>query len=112
MMRSLLSGGWVPRAKEPQRHRRVSGGCHVRRAHHANKPGLSLDPAEPGAHGLVGLKALAPLQADDPTMTVFADPAMLRRLIVNLVANSIRVTADGAPVLIRLQPIRDGEAIR
>jgi hypothetical protein len=50
--------------------------------------------------------------ADDATATVFADPSMLRRLVVNLVTNSIRVTAEGGCVLIRLQTARDGDAIR
>ena len=49
---------------------------------------------------------------DDPTLTVFADASILRRLIVNLVSNAIRVTAEGAAVLIRLQRVRGGEAIR
>ncbi len=48
--------------------------------------------------------------ADDPTATVFADPSMLRRLVVNLVTNSIRVTAEGGSVLIRLQAVRDGDS--
>ena len=50
--------------------------------------------------------------ADDPSANVFADPAMLRRLIVNLVTNAIRVTRQGGSILIRLQPVRSGEAIR
>lgn len=33
---------------------------------------------------------------------VYGDPALLRRLIVNLANNAIRVTRDGQPVLIRL----------
>jgi hypothetical protein len=37
---------------------------------------------------------------------------MLRRLVVNLVTNSIRETAEGGCVLIRLQNARDGESIR
>ena len=49
--------------------------------------------------------------ADNPNLSVFVDPSMLRRLIVNLVANSIRATADGECVLVRLQPIRGGDAI-
>ena len=36
---------------------------------------------------------------------------MLRRLIVNLATNSIRVSAEGAPVLIRLQVAKGGESI-
>ena len=50
--------------------------------------------------------------ADDLTAKVFADAMMLRRLVVNLVTNSIRETAEGGNVLIRLQMPRDGEAIR
>ncbi|MCG8651128.1 MAG: HAMP domain-containing histidine kinase [Pirellulales bacterium] len=50
--------------------------------------------------------------ADDPNQVVFADPSSLRRLIVNLVANAIRVTSDGECVLIDLQAVRGGEAIR
>ena len=49
--------------------------------------------------------------ADDTNLSVFADAAMLRRLIVNLATNSIRVSADGAPVLIRLQNSKSGDAI-
>lgn len=49
---------------------------------------------------------------DDLTATVFADPAMLRRLLVNLVTNSIRVTAEEGSVMIRLQSACDGDAIR
>ncbi|MFK8111459.1 MAG: sensor histidine kinase [Rubripirellula sp.] len=41
--------------------------------------------------------------ADDSSETVFADPAMLRRLIVNLVTNAVRVTAEGGTILIRIQ---------
>jgi len=40
---------------------------------------------------------------DDPTVSVFADPAMLRRLIVNLVTNAVRVTRQGGQVMIRLK---------
>lgn len=40
--------------------------------------------------------------ADDPSRLVFADVSMLRRLIVNLVTNSVRVTAEGGNILIRL----------
>lgn len=49
--------------------------------------------------------------ADDPSMTVFADPIMLRRLIVNLATNAIRASAEGSFVLIRLAPLRHGETI-
>jgi anti-sigma regulatory factor (Ser/Thr protein kinase) len=49
--------------------------------------------------------------ADDPRAKVFADTAMLRRLIVNLVTNAIRVTAEGGVILIRLERVRGNEAI-
>ncbi len=49
--------------------------------------------------------------ADDPQMTVFADPLSLRRMIVNLVTNAIRVTGEGECVLIALRAVRGGEAI-
>jgi hypothetical protein len=49
--------------------------------------------------------------ADDPRAKVFADTAMLRRLIVNLVTNAICVTPKGGCVLIRLEPARGNEAI-
>lgn len=39
----------------------------------------------------------------DDSVSVFADPAMLRRLIVNLVTNAIRVTRQGGQVMIRLK---------
>lgn len=44
--------------------------------------------------------------ANDPNAQVFADPTMIRRLIVNLVANAIRVTADGESVMVRVSPNR------
>ena len=50
--------------------------------------------------------------ADDPSLNVYADPAMLRRLVVNLATNAIRASAEGGFVLIRLARIRHGEAIR
>ena len=43
---------------------------------------------------------------------VFADPSMIRRLVVNLVANAIRETAEGGSVLVRVQSIRGGEALQ
>jgi len=49
--------------------------------------------------------------ADDSKQLVFADPLMLRRLLVNLATNSIRVSAEGKPVLIRLQPSKYGESL-
>lgn len=36
---------------------------------------------------------------------VYADATLLRRLIVNLANNAIRVTRDGQPVLVRAQPV-------
>lgn len=42
---------------------------------------------------------------EDPKLRVFADPAMLRRLIVNLVTNALRVTPQSGQILIRLQEI-------
>ena len=50
--------------------------------------------------------------ADDPSAKVFADPSMLRRLVVNLVTNAIRATAEGGSVLIRLERTRDDEVVR
>ncbi len=50
--------------------------------------------------------------ADNPNVNVFADASMIRRLVVNLVANAIRVTAEGESVLIRVQSVRDGEAMQ
>lgn len=49
---------------------------------------------------------------DEPNLSLFADPQALRRLIVNLVVNSIRVTETRGSVLIRLAPLRSGEAVR
>ncbi len=50
--------------------------------------------------------------ADDPNMKVFADPAMLRRLVVNLATNAIRASGEGGFVLMRVARIRHGETIR
>lgn len=50
--------------------------------------------------------------ADDTTLTVYADPSMLRRMLVNLVANAIRVTPEGDSILIRLTSCRGGEAVQ
>jgi anti-sigma regulatory factor (Ser/Thr protein kinase) len=50
--------------------------------------------------------------ADDPDVKIFADLAMIRRLVVNLVSNAIRVTAEGESVLIRIEPTRQGNALR
>lgn len=43
---------------------------------------------------------------------VYADPSMLRRLVVNLVTNAIRVTSEGGSILIRLARTRDPQSIR
>ena len=48
----------------------------------------------------------------EPTARTFADLSMVRRLIVNLAANAIRETAEGGAVLVRVQEVRGGEAIR
>ena len=50
--------------------------------------------------------------ADDSSKIVFADASMLRRLVVNLVTNAIRATPEGGNILIRLQDVREGEAIQ
>ncbi len=49
---------------------------------------------------------------DDPSMLVFADQAMLRRLLVNLATNAIRASVEGGFVLIRLARVRHGETVR
>ena len=51
----------------------------------------------------------SPNQAD---LIVFADASMLRRLIVNLVVNAIRVTPEGGTILIRLSLERGGETVK
>lgn len=48
----------------------------------------------------------------DMSAEVYADPAMLRRLVVNLVTNAIRVTSEGGSILIRLDHTHDPQAIR
>lgn len=48
----------------------------------------------------------------DDTPQVFCDPMALRRLVVNLVTNAIRVTPDGGRVLVELRRSRSGEAIQ
>ncbi len=50
--------------------------------------------------------------ADDPNLKVFADLHALRRLIVNLVVNAIRVTGDGDCVLIELRRVQGGNAVK
>lgn len=50
--------------------------------------------------------------ADDATLSLFADLAVLRRLLVNLVSNATRATPDGGAVLIRVSRVRGGEAAR
>ncbi|EMI18469.1 ATP-binding region, ATPase-like domain protein [Rhodopirellula maiorica SM1] len=49
--------------------------------------------------------------ADDSKVIVFADPDMLRRLLVNLVASAIRTSVEGEAILIRLQMTSSGGAI-
>ncbi|WP_345689007.1 HAMP domain-containing sensor histidine kinase [Novipirellula caenicola] len=49
--------------------------------------------------------------ADDSKVIVFADPDMLRRLLVNLVASAIRTSVQGDDILIRLQMAPSGGAI-
>ena len=48
---------------------------------------------------------------DDPA-SVYADPGMLRRMLVNLIINAMKVTAEGGHVLVRLVPGRGGETLR
>ena len=48
----------------------------------------------------------------DSSIKVFADRNMLRRLVVNLVTNAIRVTAEGDSVLVRLTRVHNGRAMR
>lgn len=50
--------------------------------------------------------------ADDTTLSLFADLGGVRRLLVNLVSNSIRATPDGGSVLIRITRVRCGEAAK
>ena len=40
----------------------------------------------------------------EPCAKIFADANLLRRLVVNLVANAIRVTPEGESIMIRVQP--------
>ncbi len=49
--------------------------------------------------------------ADSPTASVFVDPSLMRRLLVNLVANAIRATDEGGTVLIKLEPRRGAETL-
>ena len=44
--------------------------------------------------------------------TVYADPSMIRRLVVNLVVNAIRASSEGQEVLIRFAAARNGDFIR
>lgn len=50
--------------------------------------------------------------AEDPTQLTFADAEMLRRLVGNLLTNAVRATRRGQAVLVRLERVRGGEAIR
>lgn len=47
-----------------------------------------------------------------PKPTVYADPSMIRRLVVNLVVNAIRASAEGQEVLIRFAAAKNGDFIR
>ncbi|WP_442507208.1 ATP-binding protein [Novipirellula sp. SH528] len=49
--------------------------------------------------------------ADNSKVFVFADPDMLRRLLVNLVASAIRTASEGEDILIRLQMAPNGSSI-
>ncbi|TWU41505.1 Sensor protein EvgS precursor [Novipirellula aureliae] len=49
--------------------------------------------------------------ADEPSRMVYADPAILRRLLVNLIVNAIRVTRENEEVLVRVSPAENGEAL-
>ena len=49
--------------------------------------------------------------ADSTTVSVFADKILIRRLVVNLVANAIRASEEGGTVLIKLEPMRGGETL-
>ena len=48
----------------------------------------------------------------DPATLVYANTAMLRRLVVNLATNAIRVTPENGVVMVQLQRSRRGGAIR
>ncbi len=48
----------------------------------------------------------------DTPVNVYSDPSMLRRMLVNLVINAMKVTAEGGHVLVRLVPARGGETLR
>lgn len=49
--------------------------------------------------------------AVDPNVRVFGDLAMIRRLVVNLVTNAIRVTPDGEAIMIKAKKTADGASI-
>ncbi len=49
--------------------------------------------------------------ADNPQLLVFADPDMLRRLLVNLVASAIRTSREQEAILVRLQVAPCGGAV-
>lgn len=50
--------------------------------------------------------------AEDASQRIFADASMIRRLVVNLVANAIRETPEGGNVLIRVQPVLGKRALQ
>ena len=58
-----------------------------------------------------GIKVLWDLPVDE-SLRVFGDPSMIRRLVVNLVCNAIRETPEGGAVLVRAQPIKQGQVLR
>ena len=49
---------------------------------------------------------------DEPAVMIFADPSMIRRLIVNLVTNALRVTRQGGQVMIRAKRLDDRQTLR
>ena len=50
--------------------------------------------------------------ADESGRMVYADPAILRRLLVNLIVNAIRVTRENDEVLVRVSKIENPDAIQ
>lgn len=50
--------------------------------------------------------------AADPRLKVYVDPAALRRLLVNLAVNAIRVSPDGGAVMIDARLVGSGQAVR
>jgi len=50
--------------------------------------------------------------AEDPNVVVFADPALVRKMIVHLVTESVQVTPQGGCVLIRVQAQPSSDVVR